>query len=570
MYEMKRLRWQILVVVLALAAIAVLLIGQQPALILPGVEPAPVQPSEGGLYSEALVGSLVRLNPVLDFYNSADRAVDRLIYSALLKFDDRGQPFGDLAETWGISQDGKVYNFSIRQNAVWHDGQPVTSDDVVYTIGLLKDESIPVPPDLREFWKQVDVSILDEKTLQFRLPEPFAPFLDYLTFGILPAHLLGGMPADQLVNAPFNLNPVGSGPFKFQRMLVEDSQIKGVELAAFQEYYAKPPFFSQVVFQYYPDAQTALAAYQQEQVLGIGEIEQEILPAALKDDGLGLYTGRIPRLGLIYFNLKDATLPFLQDVNIRRALLLGLNRQKLIDRYLGSQALIADGPILQGTWAYYDGIERIEYNPEQAVEILKDAGYSVPAEGGAVRAKEGIRLEFELLHPDQSPYTEIAQAIQEDWSKLGVGVVLKPVPLEEMVSGHLEPGTYQAALAELNLGRTPDPDPYPFWHQSQINGGQNYGRWDDRQASEFLEQARVKVDPAERLNRYQNFQIRFTNQMPALPLYNLVWSFGVDKQVQGVRSGPVFDPSDRFNTITDWFLVARRVSEQGTSTPTTP
>jgi peptide/nickel transport system substrate-binding protein len=567
---MKKLRWQILVVVLALAAIAVLLIGQQPALVIPGVEPAPVQPSEGGVYTEALVGSLVRLNPLLDFYNSADRSVDRLLYSALLKFDDRGQPYGDLAETWGISQNGEVYNFSIRQNAVWHDGQPVTSSDVQFTIDLMKDENIPVPPDLREFWSQIDVVTLDDKTLQFRLPEPFAPFLDYLTFGVLPEHLLGGIPSDQLVNAPFNLNPVGSGPFKFQRMIVENGQVTGVELEAFQDYYNKPPFFNQAVFRYFPDDQSALAAYQQEEVLGLGQVTQSILPAALRDDGLGLYTGRIPRLGLVYLNLQDSALPFFQDVNLRRALLMGLNRQKIIDRQLGSQALIANGPILQDTWAYYDGIEQIPFDPERANEIIKEAGYSVPSEGGSVRVKEGVRFEFELLFPDQAPYHEIAQSIKDDWSQLGVGVVLKPVPAGEMVSSYLGPGNYQAALAELNLGRTPDPDPYPFWHQSQINGGQNYSKWDDRQASEFLEQARIKVDPSERLNRYQNFQIRFTNQMPALPLYNLVWSFGVDKQVQGVRSGPVFDPSDRFSTITDWFLVATRGGEQTANTPTAP
>jgi peptide/nickel transport system substrate-binding protein len=139
---------------------------------------------------------------------------------------------------------------------------------------------------------------------------------------------------------------------------------------------------------------------------------------------------------------------------------------------------------------------------------------------------------------------------------LGVQVTLNAVPYEQLVSDYLETGNYQAALVDLNLGRTPDPDPYPFWHQSQINEGQNYARWDDRQASEFLEQARVEVEQEERLRRYKNFQVRFTNQMPALPLYYLVQSYGIDQAVQGVRVGPLFDPSDRFNNVVDWFLKA--------------
>lgn len=552
---MKSLRWQILVVVLALVAIGLILISQQPAAILPGVAQPTLQPTRGGVYHEGLVGSLDRLNPLLDGYNNADHAINRLIYSGLIRFDDRGQPYGDLADAWGISQDGKIYNFSIRPNAVWHDGQPVTTEDVLYTIELMLDENIPLPADLRQFWKDIEVVALDERTLQFRLPEPFAPFLDYLTFGILPKHIWEDIPAEEVVDSEANLTPIGSGPFRFERFIVEDDQVTGVQLAAFEDYYAQKPFIEEVFFSYFPSAAEALSAYQAGEVMGVGQITNDILPEALKDPNLSFYTGRKPRLGLIYFNLEDQNLPFLQDAEIRRALLMGINRQRIIDRVLAGQALIADGPILPGTWAYYDGIEQIPYDPDKALSVLKKAGYTLPAEGGTVRSKDGEQLAFELVYPDQEPYTTIAQAIQSDWARLGVEATLSAIPYESLVHDYLEPGNYQAALVDLNLGRTPDPDPYPFWHQAQINDGQNYGRWNDRQASEYLEQARVEVDQAERARRYRNFQVRFTNQMPALPLYYLVQSFGVDQEVRGVRIGPFFDPSDRFNYITDWYLM---------------
>src|SRR5512147_754258 len=125
---MKQLRWQILVVVVALGIVAVLLLSQQTPSITGAILP---QPEQGGVYTEGLVGSLGRLNPMLDWNNSADRDVDKLLFSGLIRFDENGQPLADLAEAWGVSQDGKVYNFTLRQNAVWQDGTPITSDDVI-------------------------------------------------------------------------------------------------------------------------------------------------------------------------------------------------------------------------------------------------------------------------------------------------------------------------------------------------------------------------------------------------------------------------------------------------------
>ena len=220
------MRWQILIVVIALVAIGILLLGQQPA--VPLEQTASVQPVNGGTYSEALIGRFGRLNPVLDLNNQADQDIDRLLFSSLIRFDDRGQPFGDLAESWGISQDGKVYNFSIRPDAEWHDGAPVTSDDVIFTIDQLRSDDLPIPEDIREFWMQVEAVTLDDKTLQFRLPEPYAPFLDHLTFGILPKHLLEGLSPAGLIDAEFNLKPVGSGPFQFDSLISEQGEITGV------------------------------------------------------------------------------------------------------------------------------------------------------------------------------------------------------------------------------------------------------------------------------------------------------------------------------------------------------
>jgi peptide/nickel transport system substrate-binding protein len=556
---MKKLVWQIVIVVVALAAIAVLLFSQQPNLL--PITPE-VIPSSGGVYSEAQIGSFNRFNPVLDFSNPADQAVDRLIFSSLLRFDDQGLPVNDLVESMGISQDGQNYNISLKENVVWHDGRQLTSEDVVFTVDLLRSEDLPIPEDIRALWQSVEVESLDDNTLQFRLPEPFAPFLDYLTFGILPKHILGDISPAEIMDAQFNLQPIGSGPFSFNQFLVENDQIIGVSLTAFQDYYSDPPFIEQFTFKYYPDPESAISAYQAGEVLGISQVTNEILPQALQEPNLNLHSGQVPLLSIIFLNLDNSQVPFFQEVDIRRALLMGINRQNLINQLNDGQATLAHGPIFPGSWAYYDGIEKIEYDPNAAIQILRAAGYSIPASGGSVRTnEEGQSLSFELVYPEGTKYEQLAQSIASDWERLGVEANLQAVDPDELVTSYLDPRAYEAALVDINLTRSPDPDPYPFWDQAQITGGQNYSNWDDRQASEYLEEARVELDHAERTRLYNNFQVRFANELPALPLYYPIYNYGIDQRVNGVTMGAVYEPSDRFADVTKWFLIAERSTE---------
>jgi peptide/nickel transport system substrate-binding protein len=562
---MKQLRWQILVVVITLAIVAVLLYTQQSTPVPGSV--IEQQPEQGGVYTEALVGSLGRLNPLLDWNNAADRDVDRLLFNGLVRFDERGMPHADLAESWGVSQDGTIYNFTIRPNAVWHDGAPVTSDDVIFTIEMMKGAGSLYPQDIKDLWGRVEVTRLNEKNLKFTLPEPYVPFIDYLTFGVVPKHLLESIPPDQMATADFNIEPVGTGPYQFDQLIVENGQITGVVLTLSANYYGTPAYIEQVVFRYYPTSADAFAAYQQGEVFAIGQVTNDILGSVLAEPNLSLYSSRMPQMGFVLFNLANPETPFMQDANFRRALMLGLNRPGIITTIMQGQAFVADSPILPGSWAYFDGVERFEYDPETAIALLKSEGYVIPSAGGDVRAKDGIPLSFTLVHPDDAVHTQIAQAIQTQWGRIGVFVNLQPQPYDQLVLTTLASRAFQAALVDLNLSRTPDPDPYPFWHQAEAVGGQNYSGWDNRAASEYLEQARVTADYSLRAKLYRNFQVVFARELPALPLYVPVYSYTVDAQVQGVQVGPLYEPSDRLNTFTRWYLLTRRALEDATQSP---
>jgi len=566
---MKQLRWQILVVLVTLGIVGVLLYTQQSSPVTGVV--VQQQPEQGGVFTEGLVGSLGRLNPLLDWYNSADRDVDRLLFNGLVRFDEHGLPQADLAASWGVSQDGTVYNFTIRQNAIWHDGEPVTSDDVIFTIEMMQSAGSLYPQDIKDLWSRVEVTRLNEKNLKFTLPEPFVPFIDYLTFGVVPKHVLEGIPPEQMEQAEFNLNPVGTGgPYMFDHLIVENGSITGVVLSISPNYFGTAPFIEQVVFRYYQTPADAFDAYRQGDVFSVSQVSRDILQPVLEEPNLALYSSRMPQMGFVLFNLNNPDAAFLQDSVVRRALMLGLNRPRMINSIMDGQAFVADSPIMPGSWAYYDGIEKYEYDPEKAISLLKGEGYIIPSTGGEVRAKDGIPLAFTMTHPDDATHTQMAQAIQEQWARIGVRVELQPQSYDQLVLTTLASRSFQAALVDLNLSRSPDPDPYPFWHQAEAVGGQNYSGWDNRAASEYLEQARVTTDYSLRARLYRNFQVIFAKELPSLPLYVPVYSYGVDLQVQGVQVGSLYEPSDRLNTFTSWYLLTRRALESGPAPTSSP
>ena len=373
---------------------------------------------------------------------------------------------------------------------------------------------------------------------------------------------MGGKSPQEIINDPFNLSPVGTGPYKFDELITEDGRIVGVVLETNKDFYLESPFLEQVIFRYFESTAEALKAYEDGKILGIGQVDLESLDAVLDETDLNVYTSRLPEMTIILLNLDHGEKPFFGDVEVRKALMMALNRPWMVDQALGGQAVVANGPIFPGTWAYYDDVYKIEFNPEEAIKIFKEAGYVLPGEG-IIRENEGVQLSFDLVYPDTEKHTALAQMIQGNWASVGVYVNIIPVDNETLIRDYLEPRTYQAALVDWTLARSPDPDPYPFWHQAMITGGQNYSKWDDRRASEYLEKARVTPDRFERTRLYRNFQVHFSRELPALPLFYPMYTYAVKNEVLGIQLGPVFDHSDRFNTIYDWYLQSRPKLEEG-------
>jgi peptide/nickel transport system substrate-binding protein len=555
------IRWQILLILLGVVLVGILLT------YLAINYTTVFRPGRGGTYVEAIAGSPQYLNPLLSGYNEVDRDICALLFSGLTRLNERGEAEADLARGWDVTLDGLAYTFYLRSNAYWHDGTPVTADDVAFTVGLLQDPDFPGPPDLgSNVWQNVTVEKVDRRTVRFTLPEPYAPFLDYTTVGVLPAHLLQGIRAADLAAAEFNLNPVGSGPFQLEEIEVEGEAITAMVLAQSPRYYRARPYLDRVQFRFYSSDQTALNAYQAGEVEGVARIAAIDLPRARALPSLNLFSAQIAEYGVVFLNLGRLDLPFSQEPEVRQALLYALDRQQIIDDVLAGQAVVAHSPLVPGTWAYRDDIPHYTYDPAAAEELLDEAGWVRQAVGGGVRRKEGRWLAFTLLGSSEPERLAVAQMLAEQWTAIGITVTVQTAsPLE--VREALEKRDFEAIL--VHVAMPGDPDPYPFWHETQVRDGQNYAGFVHRRMSEVVEHARVTVNRQRRLELYYEFQEIFAQEVPALLLYVPVYTYGVDERIHGPQIGPLVDPSDRFRTISNWWIVPRRVfvSESEASLP---
>lgn len=546
----RRIRWQILLILLGVTLLVLLLT------YLAINYTTVLRPGHGGTYVEGIAGQPHVLNPLLSGLKRPDRDICSLVFSGLTRMGEDGEVKPDLASDWEIGADGLSYTFHLRSNAYWHDGTPVTADDVILTIKLLQDPQFPGPPELgADVWRMVDIKKVDRHTVQFTLEEPYAPFLDYTTVGILPAHKIAGVGAAGLPAASFNAAPVGSGPFQVEEIETEEGEIASIVLKQFSRYYRARPYLDRIQFRFYLDYGEVLEAYQAGEVGGIASVETEDLPDAREIVSLNLFSAQIAEFGMVFLNVDDPGLPFFEEQEVRQALMLALDRQAVINEVLQGQGLVTNSPILPGTWAYSADTPQYSQDVRRAETLLEEAGWVKPAASDR-RYKEGTSFSFTLLTSNDPQREAVGEMLAEQWEPLGIDVSVETVSASALRQA-LEERDFEAALVHLQLPG--DPDPYPFWHETQVDDGQNYAGFVHRRISEVTEQARVTPNKRRRQVLYDEFQQLFAEQLPSLPLYVPVYTYGVDQRVNDVQIGPLMHPSDRFRTVLNWWIVHRRV-----------
>jgi len=546
------IRWQLLLAIVCLGLVLSLLSYQVQTASLCSTR----VPAAGGSLAEGVVGAPRTLNPLLAGDNLVDRELVSLIFDGLTRYNEQGELVPALATSWEVGEEGRTVTFTMAEGVTWHDGEPVTAADVVFTYRLLQDETFPAPARLRAMWQPVTIEQQGDNTVTFTLPEPYSPFLDATTRGILPAHLLGDVPPGEIAGHDFNQHPVGTGPF----MVPADSNWRRsgrLHLLPNPSYWRQGVELDSLEFRFYPDFTALLDAYRAGELQAINNVPPPVLPEVAALPHTRLYSAPLPRYTQLLFNLGNEGAPALDQSDVRHALGYALDREQLLDEALNGQGIPLQGPYLPGSWAYNPGLLTLYGSrPLSATQLLEGAGW-ILGEGERIRQQDGELLSLRLLFVDAPGQRALADAIASQWAEVGVASELRPVAGEAYATA-LSEGAFDVALTEV---RPPgDPDLYDFWSQEALVRGQNYAGWNSRRASEALEQARQLWEVSERRPFYDAFLQYFNQALPALSLYQHVYTYAVSDSVQNLEIGRIDHPRDRYETLAEWFLLYRDVT----------
>lgn len=527
----------------------------------PGVVIPPAVPASGVVtFREGLVGTVRRLNPLYAGSNPVDKDITSLIFEGLTRINAYGEPEPALALNWVVSSDGLEYVVRLRDDILWQDGVPFTAADVAYTMSLLRAPDFSGQPELGAFWRTVETEQLGEHLIRFRLTQPLGSFPDKMRIGILPYHALQGTTAAQLPTHPFNLSPIGTGPYQLEALRTDGDGISEVDLRAAPVYRQRPEgqngyAIDRMRFRLYPSFEAASQALRGGEIDGLAAYNRDNRASLLgtaDSAGFNVHTSLESTLGVIIFNWQRDSTRFFREQRVRLALETGVNRSSVIERWLLNTAVQADSPLFPGSWAFAADLPWAPYDPVTARALLETANLRTGnTDSEAAEEPSPYLLTFSVLAPDDRALVSMVSEIATQWSQLNLNVTVD-AQAPDIYQARLESGDFDSALVELSLGDSADPDVYTFWHQGQYPDGDNYGGVDDRRISEALERARQEPSGINRDIYYQKFQKDFVDRAIALPLYYPLFTYITAADVDGVQLGFIGSPSDRFQTLKNW------------------
>ena len=540
-----------------------------------------ITPVQGGEYKEAMLGAPKYINPLYSSLSDVDSDLSFLLFSSLYERGPSGELKPDLVERVDVSEDKKNYTLKITDQALWHDDELLTASDVVFTFDAIKNSVYK--STLKASFEGVEIERLGDYEVRFILNEPYAAFLDLLTFGILPAHLWSQIPPDSAQLAELNLKPIGSGPFRFDSLAKDkNGVIKEYALLANENYYNKTPLIDLRLF-FYASINEAIDALNNQVVDGISYLPFREKDLILTPNSYVFEKLSLPQLTLIFLNQKQN--PVLGDKALRQALAFAIDRNEIVNEVLGGNAYLSEGPILSNNFAYYHDIKKYDFNQEEAGKLLESLDWKleeiseeqvVQAENdleeedkkaeaeeiifmgpGKWRKKDGDFLIINLKTVERGENLAILEKIKAYWEEMGIKTIVEAVDVTDVQNEVIRPRNFDAFFYGQILGA--DPDPYAFWHSSQTGeNGYNIAGFANKEVDALLEDARLNSDIAVRQEKYQEFQKIITEEVPAIFMYSPVYNYIHFNRLKGFSVTNIILPHNRFANIGDWYLKTGR------------
>ncbi len=514
-------------------------------------------PSYGGILHEGVIGSPRYINPLLELSDS-DRDLTYIIYSGLMRATAEGNLIPDLALSYTISEDGLTYTFIIRDDAYFHDGKKVTTDDIEYTIKMSQDAILRSPK--RSNWAGVTIEKKDGKEIIFTLEKPYSPFLENTTIGILPKHIWQNATADEFPFSSYNIEPVGSGPYEITKIKRNGSGIPVYyELKAFADYTLGKPYITNIKFNFYPNEKALLDAFSAGEIESTNSILPQSLDDLLKDKKNVLYEQiSLPRVFGLFFNQNQAKV-FLNK-EVRQVLDMTVDKNRIVNEVLRGHGEKISGPLPKAITANTEVGGELVYNKEEvfksAKEILEKAGWKYNEEK-AVWEKKKSKTETEILSfsiatSNTTDLKKVAEILKEDWELLGVKVEVQTFDPSNLNQDVINPRKYDALLFGQIVNRSLDL--YAFWHSSQRNTGFNVAMYTNSKVDKLLEENRQTTDKAVKLENYKIIETEIKNDIPAIFIYSPEFIYILPAKIQGFSAGLINNRSERFEEIYHWYI----------------
>jgi len=410
----------------------------------------------GGSFSEGLLGEPRHINPLLSQSSDADRDLVSLIFSGLLRYNEEGKLIPDLAKSYDISSDGLNYTVYLKENASWHDGQPVTADDIIFTIQTAQN---PDYASLQRInWQGVEIEKANDKTIIFKLKNKYAQFLNNLTLEIIPKHIWQNVKPINFALSEYNLKPVGSGPYKFDKFKKDSlGRIRTYELDSYRNYYDGRPYINDIEIKFYDNEDELINAYNTNEIRNIAYISPQNFNKLKFKQRINIQKLKMPRYFGVFFNPSQG--PILANKNVRLALAYATNKEEIIGKILDGNGLAVNSPLLDGILSANSDVKKYGHNPEEAKKVLAADGWGNPDVNGILK-KRDQPLSIKITTSTWPELNAVANLLKEQWAAIGVEVTVEALPTPQLQQV-IKDRSYQALLFGeiLNI----DPDPFSLW-----------------------------------------------------------------------------------------------------------
>ena len=509
-------------------------------------------------YVEGVLGNWGRLNPLFVDANPVDSDIARLVFAGLVRIASDGSVVSDMAYMPDVDESNTSYTFTLKKDLKWHDGTPVTSRDVFFTINQITGPDFRGSEQASLFWRNLEVEVPDARTIIFKLKAPFSPFLArFATIGILPEHLLRGLSGEDLFNAPFNAFPIGSGPYRINKVTSSS-----VHFLAWEDYHFGEPEMEKFQIRFYKDLSTALLDIEAKSIQSLylrDFLSLEDYEKVVRLKGSALYD--VQRSGALVLSLNIDKIGYFDDYRVRKAFSLVLDRARIAETVFFGRFNPSASFVVPDSWAYVSEEDVVtseigvtssyQQNLKLANELLSDAGWREHPTTGIRINDENEEFNF-IIRTDHDPaHSKLALEIAKHLELLGVRTSVATTPFSVLLRDFLLPGNYDAALIVIDPGA--DPDPYFFLHSSQtLFSGFNVSNFTSLSVDKLIERGRGYLETDVRSDVYRQLQELWRKEIPSIVL-----GYPTDTYIRPVGSPDldrriVFSSADRFFDIHLW------------------